>query len=156
MVKLNYMRLADVLSNTKKNLRILDRSIEEYNKCNNELKDVYEQALRSCIFEIFKNAEDYLGMVLKKLGVGVTDKTFKDCINLAKDNKLINSEYADCIYRNIKIGNSYAHKYNVPSTAEIIKFYNSNKDCINKQITFMEDILKEHNRNSKIEELGLF
>ena len=81
-------------------------------------------------------------MVLKKLGVGVTDKTFRDCLKIAEDNDLIDKNYSRCISKSVNIRNSFSHKYNVPSTEVLIQFFLDNKNVFYKHLEFMIDLDK--------------
>lgn len=143
MVKVNKMRLEELIVNFRECLGDLEFAIENLD---NALDDKWERLIRNSIrngvASIFTNAEDYLGMVLKKLGVGVTDKTFRDCLKIAEDNDLIDKDYSRCIAKSVNIRNSFSHKYNVPSTEVLIQFFLDNKNVFYKHLEFMIDLDK--------------
>ena len=77
MVKVNKMKLEELIVNFRECLEDLEFAIENLDSALDEKwKRLIRNSIRNGVASIFTNAEDYLGMVLKKLGVGVTDKTF--------------------------------------------------------------------------------
>ena len=143
MVKVNKMKLEELIVNFRECLEDLEFAIENLDSA---LDDKWERLIRNSIRNgvalIFTNAEDYLGMVLKKLGVGVTDKTFRDCLKIAEDNDLIDKDYSRCISKSVNIRNSFSHKYNVPSKEVFIQFFLDNKNVFYKHLEFMIDLYK--------------
>lgn len=143
MVKVNKMRLEELIVNFRKCLEDLEFAIENLDSALDEKWErLIRNSIRNGVASIFTNAEDYLGMVLKKLGVGVTDKTFRDCLKLAEDNDLIDKNYSRCISKSVNIRNSFSHKYNVPSTEVLIQFFLDNKNVFYKHLEFMIDLDK--------------
>lgn len=143
MVKVNKMRLEELIVNFRKCLEDLEFAIENLDSALDEKWErLIRNSIRNGVASIFTNAEDYLGMVLKKLGVGVTDKTFRDCLKLAEDNDLIDKDYSRCISKSVNIRNSFSHKYNVPSTEVLIQFFLDNKNVFYKHLEFMIDLDK--------------
>lgn len=143
MVKVNKMRLEELIVNFRKCLEDLEFAIENLDSALDEKWErLIKNSIRNGVASIFTNAEDYLGMVLKKLGVGVTDKTFRDCLKLAEDNDLIDKNYSRCISKSVNIRNSFSHKYNVPSTEVLIQFFLDNKNVFYKHLEFMIDLDK--------------
>lgn len=143
MVKVNKMRLEELIVNFRECLEDLEFAIENLDSALDEKwKRLIRNSIRNGVASIFTNAEDYLGMVLKKLGVGVTDKTFRDCLKIAEDNDLIDKNYSRCISKSVNIRNSFSHKYNVPSTEVLIQFFLDNKNVFYKHLEFMIDLDK--------------
>lgn len=143
MVKVNKMKLEELIVNFRECLEDLEFAIENLDSA---LDDKWERLIRNSIRNgvalIFTNAEDYLGMVLKKLGVGVTDKTFRDCLKIAEDNDLIDKNYSRCLSKSVSIRNSFSHKYNVPNTEVLAQFFLDNKNVFYKHLEFMIDLDK--------------
>ena len=143
MVKVNKMKLEELIVNFRECLEDLEFAIENLDSALDEKwKRLIRNSIRNGVASIFTNAEDYLGMVLKKLGVGVTDKTFRDCLKIAEDNDLIDKNYSRCISKSVNIRNSFSHKYNVPSTEVLIQFFLDNKNVFYKHLEFMIDLDK--------------
>lgn len=143
MVKVNKMKLEELIVNFRECLEDLEFAIENLDSALDEKWErLIRNSIRNGVASIFTNAEDYLGMVLKKLGVGVTDKTFRDCLKIAEDNDLIDKNYSRCISKSVNIRNSFSHKYNVPSTEVLIQFFLDNKNVFYKHLEFMIDLDK--------------
>ena len=143
MVKVNKMKLEKLIVNFRECLEDLEFAIENLDSALDEKWErLIRNSIRNGVASIFTNAEDYLGMVLKKLGVGVTDKTFRDCLKIAEDNDLIDKNYSRCISKSVNIRNSFSHKYNVPSTEVLIQFFLDNKNVFYKHLEFMIDLDK--------------
>ena len=143
MVKVNKMKLEELIVNFRECLEDLEFAIENLDRALDEKWErLIRNSIRNGVASIFTNAEDYLGMVLKKLGVGVTDKTFRDCLKIAEDNDLIDKNYSRCISKSVNIRNSFSHKYNVPSTEVLIQFFLDNKNVFYKHLEFMIDLDK--------------
>ena len=143
MIKVNKMRLEELIVNFRECLEDLEFAIENLDSALDEKWErLIRNSIRNGVALIFTNAEDYLGMVLKKLGVGVTDKTFRDCLKIAEDNDLIDKNYSRCISKSVNIRNSFSHKYNVPSTEVLIQFFLDNKNVFYKHLEFMIDLAK--------------
>ena len=143
MVKVNKMKLEKLIVNFRECLEDLEFAIENLDSALDEKWErLIRNSIRNGVASIFTNAEDYLGMVLKKLGVGVTDKTFRDCLKLAEDNDLIDKNYSRCISKSVNIRNSFSHKYNAPSTEVLIQFFLDNKNVFYKHLEFMIDLDK--------------
>ena len=137
------MKLEKLIVNFRECLEDLEFAIENLDSALDEKWErLIRNSIRNGVASIFTNAEDYLGMVLKKLGVGVTDKTFRDCLKLAEDNDLIDKNYSRCISKSVNIRNSFSHKYNVPSTEVLIQFFLDNKNVFYKHLEFMIDLDK--------------
>lgn len=157
MVRLNKMRLDKIISNFNECLEDIDLSLS--NLSDNDLLSRYgmdrilKNSIRHGVDSIFTNTEDYLGSILKKVGIGVSDKSLRDCITIAKNKNLIEPNFADCIISNIKIRNTFSHRYNQPSTETLIEFYTTNREVFLSQIEFMKKLIKE---SSEVDELDLF
>lgn len=143
MVKVNKMKLEGLIVNFRECLEDLEFAIENLDSALDEKWErLIRNSIRNGVALIFTNAEDYLGMVLKKLGVGVTDKTFRDCLKLAEDNDLIDKDYSRCLSKSVNLRNSFSHKYNVPSVEVFVKFFLDNKNVFYKHLEFMIDLAK--------------
>lgn len=143
MVRINNMRLNNIISNFSECLMDTDYSLMRLEKSEDRMeRRVFSNSIKQGVISIFTNCEDYLGMCLKKVGIGVTDKSFKDCLEYAVSFNLIDKDFANCLSNNMKIRNFMAHRYNQPSIEEIIEFYKVNRDAFTSQIKFMENLSK--------------
>lgn len=148
MVRINGMRLEELIENFEECLKNLEDALFFLNSTNDSR--IYNLAIGSFrygITSIFTNTEDYLGMVLKKVGVGVSDKTFRQSLKLALDNGLIDEDFANCISKSINIRNSFSHGYNVPTTEDLINFYTSSKNVFHNQLKFMKNLSNKESLN---------
>ncbi|RXI50388.1 hypothetical protein DP124_08535 [Clostridium tetani] len=140
MVRLNNRKLKVILENTEQVINDLDFDLEQYEELDGRKKEMCARAIRNDIADIFKNLEDYLALVLKKIGVCVNDKSFKDCINLALNKQLLHDEFGKYIIDKIKIRNFFSHRYNYPKTEELIKIYKGHEDLFKGHISFMKEL----------------
>lgn len=76
----------------------------------------------------------------QKVGIGITDKSFKDCLEYAVSFNLIDKDFANCLSNNMKMRNSFSHKYNVPTTEELVSFYKGNRLKFDKHLAFMKSM----------------
>lgn len=145
-VKFNQMRLGAIINNFIENLEDLEYSINKF--YNVDIEDTMEirhisKSIRVSSSAIFTNCEDYLGMCLKKVGIGVSDKPFRDCLKYAIEFNLINKEFANSLMNNMEIRNFMDYNYSQPSIEQIINFYKLNRDAFDTQIEFMENLSKK-------------
>lgn len=157
MVKLNKMRLNNIIANFNDCIEDIDFSISCLSNkemiSNKNMERLVKNSIRDGISSIFINTEDYLGSVLKKIGVGVSDKNLRDCITLTKNKNLIEPGFADCIISNIEIRDSFFHTYNQPSTEILIELYKNNREILLSQIAFMKNLSE---KSSEVKQLDLF
>lgn len=142
IVKINNMRLNDLIYNLEECLEDINFAIEKLEATDENVMmlRMINNSIRCGIASIFTNCEDYLGMILKKNGVGVTDKSLRDCLRISIEQELIESNFGNCIIKAIKMRNSFSHRYNVPTTEELINFYTENKENFYKQLEFMKSL----------------
>lgn len=147
MVKLNRMRLNDIIANFNDCVRDIDFSIscldDDKLIANENMERLVKNSIRNGIFSIFTNTEDYLGSVLKKVGIGVTNRSLKECLLSAKQERLITPEFADCVLKNVNMRNTFSHRYNQPSTETLIEFYQDNREIFLSQIEFMKKLVSQ-------------
>lgn len=88
MVKINNMRLNDLIYNLEECLEDINFAIEKLEATDENVMmlRMINNSIRCGIASIFTNCEDYLGMILKKNGVGVTDKSLRDCLRIPDIN----------------------------------------------------------------------
>lgn len=78
MVRLNNMRFENIINSFTENLEDIEVAINWYtNYSSNDNKVIAKERLlkksiRESIASIYKITEDYIGMILKKVGLGVT------------------------------------------------------------------------------------
>lgn len=158
MVRINNMRLNNIISNFSECLMDADYSLMRLEKSEDKMeRRAFSNSLKQGVISIFTNCEDYLGMCLKKVGIGVTDKSFRDCLEYAISFNLIDKDFANCLSNNMKIRNFMSHRYDQPSLEEIIKFYKVNRDAFNSQIEFMENLSKsELTKNEILKKSSIF
>ena len=143
MVKINKMRLDSIINNFLENIEDLEYAIGKYYNVNRE--DEMEvrhisKSIRVSFCYIYKMIEDYLGMALKKVGVGINDMTFKNCVNLAYSKNLLTEEIKDYLINNANIINIDSNTYNQPSTEELIDMFNKNKDLLYRYLEFLKSL----------------
>lgn len=142
-IKFNKIRLDAVINNFLENIEDLEYSIMKYNAATIEDEmdiRLFSKAIRANSSSIFKLTEDYLGMALKKVGVGVSDMTFKSCVNLAYKNKLLPEDIKDYLINNVSIRNIDAHSYNQPSVEDLISMFNDNRELLYNYLEFLKDL----------------
>ena len=117
IVKINNMRLNDLIYNLEECLEDINFAIEKLEATDENVMmlRMINNSIRCGIASIFTNCEDYLGMILKKNGVGVTDKSLRDCLRISIEQELIESNFGNCIIKAIKMRNSFSHRYNAVS-----------------------------------------
>lgn len=161
MVRLNNMRFENIINSFTENLEDIEVAINWYtNYSSNDNKVIAKERLlkksiRESIASIYKITEDYIGMILKKVGLGVTDKSFKDCVNIVTEKGFFTEEYKLFLFKNLKVRNINAHQYNCPSTEDLIKLYNDNKEILYNVLYFMKSLLNKQGK-SKINNLTNF
>ena len=142
-IRINKIRLDSVINNFIENLEDLEYSIKKYNNYDGdddlEIR-LFSKAIRSNSLSIYKVTEDYLGMALKKVGIGVSDMTFKSCVNLAHKNKLLPSDVKEYLINNVSVRNLDAHSYNQPSIEELINMFNDNRELLYSYLEFLKDL----------------
>lgn len=117
-IKFNQMRLGAIINNFIENLEDLEYSINKF--YNVDVEDTMEirhigKSIMASSSAIYKITEDYLGMALKRVGVGVSDKSFTDCLKYAIEFNLINKEFANSLMNNMEIRNFMNYNYSQPS-----------------------------------------
>ena len=142
MIKVNSARVIQILDNTKECFHNTKSDINLYNenKDNQLLCGALERAIRHDIADIFKNLEDYLALILKTAGIGISKKSFKKALISAKEENLIDKDFAVFMEDKIIIRNYFSHRYKYPTTQALIEFYLDNEELFNKHITFIENI----------------
>lgn len=161
MVRLNNMRFENIINSFTENLEDIEVAINWYtNYSSNDNKVIAKERLlkksiRESIASIYKITEDYIGMILKKVGLGVTDKSFKDCVNIVTEKGFFTEEYKLFLFKNLKVRNINAHQYSCPSTEDLIKLYNDNKEILYNFLYFMKSLLNKQGK-SKINNLTSF
>lgn len=71
MLRLNNRKLKVVLENTEQVINDMEFDLEQYEELEGRKKEMCSRAIRNDIADIFKNLEDYLALVLKKIGICV-------------------------------------------------------------------------------------
>lgn len=140
VVTLNNRKLKVILENTEQVIVDLKFDLEQYDNLQGRQKEMCSRAIRNDIADIFKNLEDYLALVLKKVGICVSDKSFKECINVALEKDLLHEEFGKYIIDKIKIRNFFSHRYNYPKTEELIKLYKDHEELFEGHINFMKEL----------------
>ncbi|KGM94747.1 hypothetical protein Z968_11125 [Clostridium novyi A str. 4552] len=151
MVKLNNRKLKVILENTEQVINDLEFDLDQYEQLEGRKKEMCSRAIRNDIADIFKNLEDYLALVLKKIGVCVSDRSFRECINLALEKKLLHEGFGKYIVDKIKIRNFFSHRYNYPKTEELIKLYKGHEEVFKFHIDFMKELSNEISRKEDID-----
>lgn len=143
MAKFNKIRLNEVINNFIENLEDLEYSINRYATV--DASDGMEvrlisKSIRVSSSSIYKISEDYLGMALKKVGIGVSDMTFKSCVNLACSRDLLPKDIGEYLINNVSIRNIDAHSYNQLSVDDLIVMFKDNRDVLYKYLEFLKDL----------------
>lgn len=146
MIKLDTVRLNEIENNFNDCIRDIDFSISCINDnkliSNTNMERLVKNSIRSGIASIFINTEEYLVSILNRSDILISNETFKDCLLGVRQDKLIKSEFVDCILENIDIRNMLTYGYNKPSTEYLIKFYQDNREIILSQIEFVKNLVK--------------
>lgn len=108
--------------------------IDETSKFYGSVRD----AFRNGISDLYKVFEDYMACSLKREGIGVSNKTIRECIDIAVNHKCITLEFGEFYKDTLRVRNSFSHKYKQPSTEYLIEFYNENKEQFSNFIEHIE------------------
>lgn len=144
-IKFNKIRLNEVINDFIENLEDLEYSIKKYSNIDKEDEMELRLVSKSIIVSscsIYKISEYYLGMTLKKVGIGVSDMTFKSCTNLAFSRGLLPQEVKEFLIKNVNVRNIDAHTYNQPSIEELIFMFNENRELLYRYLEFLKDLYK--------------
>lgn len=142
-IKLNKFRLDCIINNFIENLEDMEYAIGKYNSVDSDnLLEVrhISKSIRCSSVSFYKITEDYLGMCLKRVGVGVSDMNFKDCVNLAYSKGLITEDIRNYLITNVRIRNIDSHTYNQPSIEELINIFNKNKPILYSYLEFLKNL----------------
>lgn len=130
MIKINSTRLQSIVDDYKE---CLQETIEDYDICINLTEsDKYYRQLRSAFRDDIKNLytilEDYLAYSLKTVGVGVSDRVLKDCIDIAVKLSVLDEDFGEFYSSSVGIRNTFSHQYKKPTTKMLLKFFKDNKE----------------------------
>lgn len=152
MMKINSIRFNTVINNFKECISNIEKDLNDYKNLDSEIikkvpdiKRLIETTLRADIIDVFKIIEDYVALSLKSYGVGISNKTLNQALDKCLEENLINYDFRVMMKKNKAIRDSYAHKYNYPTTEDLIKFYLENKEIFKEHIKLMEKIKMENN-----------
>lgn len=89
--------------------------------------------------------EDYTSITLKTIGVSVSDKHFKDCLQLCVSKGFLSNEFVESFTMAIRLRNKISHGYKQPSIDVLIDYYRDNRNiydeflnCISNTIVIAE------------------
>lgn len=149
MAKINKIRLIelkekviDCIDSLEKTLRTIDK----YKEMDPIVVEMCNGNFRS-LFNGFQSlVEDYTSLTLKTVGVSVSDKHFRECLELCVSEGFLSKDFIDTFLPSIRLRNKIAHGYKQPSTEVLIEFYKDNKtaydeflSCISSTISQLED-----------------
>lgn len=153
--------LVEVISNLNTNLTILEnieiipsanirdlpeeRQQEYVKMAINKLNDSF----RGYILNLFSSVEEYLAFSLKTSGFSVNNKTIRECLSRALLADAISSEFSKAHKSSIAYRNNMAHRYNEPTTEELIEWWKVNKQYYIDFIEFIKDKYKNELNNTK-------
>lgn len=148
---MNSTRLQSIVDDYKE---CLQETIEDYDICLNlEEGDKYYRQLRSAFRDDIKNIytvlEDYLAYSLKTVGVGVSDRVLKDCIEIAVKLNVLDKEFGEFYSKTIGIRNTFSHQYKKPTTKILMKFFKDNKEHFMNFESFIDKRLEETLQGNK-------
>lgn len=157
MVRLNNMRLERIIFNMEDNLRILDHTLKRITEFSDEMDVMMaKSSFRNGIVSIFTCAEDYLGMALKKVGTGIGERTFRECVNRCYGENLLPDYYKDFLLKNVKVRNASTHSYDVPSTEDLIEIYRDNRLLLFNFLDYLRSLNKDIRFKNSIKDSNLF
>lgn len=130
----------DITGVISKNGSAIDTEII-LNKANQTMKD----AFRGQIINLFVAVEEYLAFNLKASGFAVNNETVSECLNKSLCNSGITSDFLKAHKSSLKYRNNMAHRYNEPSTEELLIWWGTNKKYYSN--------LSEHIRTKYVKEI---
>lgn len=149
MAKINKIRLIEL---REKVIDCID-GLEKTLKTMDKYKDIDKTVIEMCegnfrsLFNGFQSlVEDYTSLTLKTIGVSVSEKHFRDCLEICVNEGFLCREFVDSFSPSIRLRNRIAHGYKQPNTSVIIEYYKNNKSsydiflkCIYNTLLNIED-----------------
>lgn len=158
MMRVNSMRLQNIVNNYKEILLDLEEDSSLFMSLNEDDR-YYKQvanSFRNNMKEMYTVFEDYIAFSLSAVGVAVTENKLRDYIMSAYKLKIIPENFYDFYNKTLNIRNTFSHQYKKPSTREIVRLYNDNKDILQEFSNFLDLRLKDYIENNRKDLLSLY
>ncbi|MGL4950160.1 MAG: hypothetical protein ACRC5M_07230 [Anaeroplasmataceae bacterium] len=155
MVRVNNDRLDSIVSDTLECYSELDYFITRRSYFIGKDSIIIDSAIREGVSNVFKCLESYIAFILKKSGIGISNKSFEICIQLCIDSNLIDIDFANYMKSHIKIRNFFSHRYKYPKTDLLLSFYEDNKNLFKCHVAFMIKLSKNY-KSDNYEDLHSF
>ena len=168
MVRANNKRLSKIVSNLSETILELnstealidtvvvtsielkqDIDEEERIKLIKKINSTIKSAFRGHILNLFTSVEEYLAYSLKESGISVNNKTLTECLSRCLFANGITTKFESTHRSSLKYRNNMAHRYNEPTTEELIAWWKINKQYYEDFMEFIEDKYKKELGNTK-------
>ncbi len=151
MSKINKIRLIDLKEKVIDCVDGLEKTLITMDKYKNEDQLVVEMCNGNFrnLFNGFQSlVEDYTSITLKTIGISVSYKHFKDCLNLCINEGFLTEEFVRLFIPSVRLRNRIAHGYKQPNTEILIDYYKNNKEMYEIFIKSILDTLSRCEDNS--------
>lgn len=158
MIRVNSMRLQNIVNNYMEILNDLDEDSNLYSVMNENDK-YYKQvsnSFRNNMKEMYTIFEDYIAFSLSAVGIAVTDNRLRDYIFNAYKLNIIPEDFYEFYNKTLNIRNTFAHQYKKPTTKELVRLYKDNREILKGFEKFMNNRLNEHIENNRKDLLSLY
>lgn len=149
MGRINKVRLIDLSEKVIDCIDGLEKTIKTIDKYKNIDPIVVEMCngnFRSLFNGFQALVEDYTALTLKTVSISVSNKHFKDCLELCVSEEFLSRMFVESFLPAIRLRNKIAHGYKEPSTDVFIEYYKENinvyeefLNCINTTLSRLED-----------------
>ena len=113
-----------------------------------KVSDRIKRAFRGDILNLFNSVEEYLAFSLKTSGFTVNNKTIRECLSRALIANGVSAEFIASHQSSLVYRNSMAHRYNEPTTEELIEWWKINNKCYMDLILFIKAKYKNELSNA--------
>lgn len=158
MMRVNSMRLQNIVNNYKEILSDLDEDSSLFMTMNEDDR-YYKQvsnSFRNNMKEMYTVFEDYLAFSLSVVGIAVTENKLRNYILNAYKLNIIPENFYDFYDKTLNIRNTFSHQYKKPSTKELVRLYNDNKIILEEFRGFLDLRLKNFIENNRKDLLSLY
>lgn len=150
---INKIRLIDLKDKVIDCVGGLDRTLDTVKKYKETDSVVIEMCygnFRSLFNGFQELVEDYTSITLKTIGVSVSDKHFKDCLQLCISKGFLSNEFVESFALAIRLRNKIAHGYKQPSIDILIDYYRDNRNIYDEFLNCISNTIAIAESNTEI------
>lgn len=152
---INKVRLIDLKDKVIDCIGGLDRTldtIEKYSDMDSVVVEMCHGNFRSLFNGFQALVEDYTSITLKTIGVSVSDKHFRDCLNLCISKGFLSNKFVDSFTIAIRLRNKIAHGYKQPDIDILVEYYKNNRNIYDEFLNCIGNtlLLAENSTEIKI------